>query len=120
MFMFTEILDLVALSWVPCLVIFSDAPALSTDNDAAAAASAVASAADAGVNVNAAAANGGEQWDEEAMAATMAQKKAIAPTTNSLFSIINRQNSKTNLLRFLNKGRISLSNESFHSGGLHR
>ena len=72
----------------PAFVIFSDAPALSTDNDAAAAASAAANAPDAGIIVNADATSESEQWDDEAMAATMAQKKAIASTANSTTELL--------------------------------
>ena len=56
----------------------SDAPALSTDNDAEPVSAAVTTA-DAGVESN----DAGEQWDDEVMVATLAQKKAVASTNTA-------------------------------------
>lgn len=57
----------------------SDAPALSTDNDALISASANAIGSDPAADTN----DGGEQWDDEALAATLPQKKAVAASSNA-------------------------------------
>lgn len=63
--------------------VHSDAPALSTDNDAMAAASSTVTNAPTDA-VATDSNDAGEQWDDEALAATLTQKKAVATSAELL------------------------------------